>query len=415
MKLLAPWSQATCPFCFHQFHLSEVSWRMTGDTAPRAEDRRVGNFLSMPPPKLGSVLTAEQRGTWSRLVSRFLVSGPSEGRLRKICPECHMYLPNATAAGELSSEVIAIIGDRSSGKSNFFGVLLHTLEARYAREVGFTIYDQETFSASQLKPISSRKLYKDRYASSLFDPDNPKAVGQNLSAAQDRSLRVPLIYRINFPRRWSDWVRHPFGSVRPMDLVIFDTAGEDLRDAENLEKFCQFILRATGIIFIIDPFEFAELRAKIPPKVRDGLPKPVDADPLAIVSLVANQFETYGRIRAGQKITVPTAFAFSKSDLLKYVVHPTSPILRDSRHAGGFAARDALRVSEEVESCALSHDSRPIVELANERFKTRQFFAFSALGQLPSAQLRIKRPAPLRVADPLLWLLWQRGFIPAVD
>ena len=71
----------------------------------------------------------------------------------------------------------------------------------YADEVGFTIYDQETFSVREMRQISSKRLYRERYGTRLFGSARRMAIDQNRSAAQDRDLRIPLIYRLAFPRR----------------------------------------------------------------------------------------------------------------------------------------------------------------------------------------------------------------------
>jgi hypothetical protein len=345
-------------------------------------------------------------------IQRLFVPDDWKDGTKKICPNCHMLLPHATASGQLASETVAIIGAKSSGKSNFFGVLLHELEHRYANEVGFTIYDQDTFSLYEMKQISSKKLYRRRYGSRLFEASHRMAIDQNKSAAQDSELRIPLIYRLEFPRRWWQRLLAPFARVRAMDLVIFDAAGEDVEDPVALEQFCKYILHAAGIIFIIDPFQYAGIRNQLRPEILRRIEKqPVDA--AEVVSRVINLFESRRGMFPGQKIPVPAAFVFSKSDLLKTLVHGTSRIIRDSRHDGGFNLAECRRRSDEVIECIREWDSPQLVDLAERKFQTFSFFAVSALGQLPRASMEIDPVAPLNVADPLLWLLWQRGYIPA--
>ena len=120
-------------------------------------------------------------------------------------------------------------------------------------------------------------------------------------------------------------------------------------------------------------------------------------------------------MRIGQQIPVPAAFAFSKSDALKGLVHPTSTILRDSRHECGFNLADCERVSEEVMECVKEWDGPRLVDLVRTQFRTSCFFALSALGQSPKETLEIDPVAPLRVADPLLWLLWKLGYLPVTN
>lgn len=414
MSLVAPWSKASCPFCFERFHLSEAPRRITAPTGSKEQDEKLGKFLSLPKdPEMGQVQRSTTDGFLQRAFGRLLVADDWKSGAKKICPHCHMFLPHATASGQLSSETVAIIGARSSGKSNYFGVLLHELEHRYANEVGFTIYDQETFSIREMRQISSKKLYRDRYGSRLFEAGRRMAIDQNRTAAQDRDLRIPLIYRLEFPRpAWRRLIL-PFSRVRAMDLVIFDAAGEDIEDPVTLDQFCHYILNAAGIIFIIDPFQYAGIRSQLKPDLLRRVPKQA-VDAAEVVSRVINLFESRRGLRPGQMIPIPAAFVFSKSDLLRGLVHKTSRILRDSRHEGGFNIADCRRLSEEVVECVREWDSPQLVDLADRKFRSYSFFAVSALGQLPKDSLEIDRVSPLNVADPLLWLLWKRGYIPAL-
>jgi hypothetical protein len=138
----------------------------------------------------------------------------------------------------------------------------------------------------------------------------------------------------------------------------------------------------------------------------------IEEEPTEIVSRVVQLFEKRGRLKVGGRIPVPVAFAFSKSDALKDIIHPSSMILRDTRHEEGFNAADCERLSEEVMECVREWHGGQLLEQAREKFKSCCFFAMSALGQLPGTDLRINRVAPLRIADPLLWLLWKRGYLP---
>ncbi|MCG8584877.1 MAG: hypothetical protein MI757_09220 [Pirellulales bacterium] len=240
------------------------------------------------------------------------------------------------------------------------------------------------------------------------------AIDQNRSAAQDRDLRIPLIYRLEFPKRLIHYFKRPFVSSVAMDFVIFDAAGEDMEDPIAIEQFCQYILAATGIIFMVDAAQLPGIRNRLPEALANQMPA-AQVESSEVVSRVINLFETRGRVRVGTKIKVPVAFALSKSDILKDVVHPGSRVLRDSRHIDGFDVVDCERVSEEVREFIKEWDSSHLLTLADSKFERSSFFAMSALGQSPNEELRIGRVSPIRAADPLLWILWQNGFIPAAE
>jgi len=409
MGFFPPWRRVVCPFCFKRFHLSRCPQRHILPSSPTEPDTSIGTFLSIAAPEMGIVRPRIAKNPFYSLYRLFFSDGDWQGNARSVCPYCHMLLPNAMASGQLAGDVIAIIGARSSGKSNYFGVLLRALESRYADEVGFTIYDQETFSIREMRPVSSKRLYRERYGR-LFDAVSRMAIDQNQSAAQDRDLRIPLIYRLEFPRRLRHYLTHPLSRRVPMDFVIFDAAGEDMEDPIAIEQFCRFILAAAGIIFIVDPLQFPGIRQRLSNSLLKRCPL-LQVQPTEVVSRVINLFESRGSLKAGRKIKVPVAFTFSKSDVLKDLVHRSSPILRDSRHQHGFDEEGCRRLSEEVAECVREWDGPQLVNLARDKFHTASFFAMSALGQMPDENLAIEAVSPLRIADPLLWLLWQRGYI----
>jgi hypothetical protein len=411
-ELVPPWRTATCPYCFEAFHLAQAP-RRSLSASPLAPDPAVARFLGTQTAELGKVIEPPGGPWWRRLLSRVLVRTHYEDDTRLICPSCHMFLPHMIAAGELDSEGIAIIGARDSGKSNFFGVLLHDLEHRFSGEVGFTMFAQDTFSKREMRPVSSTRLYRERYGARLFDAREPRAIDQTLSAAAAVSdVRIPLIYRLQFPKRIWHYVTRPLDQVCALDLAIFDTAGEDMNDEQTVAHLYRFILRAAGIIFLIDPFQYPEVRSRLPSAVQQQL-KPIETQPSDIIALVRNLFEGRGLVRAAQKLPVPVAVTLSKCDLLQGLVYPGSALLRDSDHKGGFDRDSCGQVSQEATEYLKLWGLGRLLDQVAGLASNYSFFAVSALGSLPDKNLRIRSVSPRRVADPLLWLLWQRGYLPA--
>ena len=423
MALVAPWTKALCPFCFETFHLSDAPRRRTSGAKER--DEFVGRFLSspgneVPPPEMHKIEPPpSQGGFMRRLYHSFFVPDDWNGEVKKVCPNCHLFLPHATACEMLGSEIIAIIGDRGSGKSNYFGVLLRELENRYAAEVGFTMYDQETFFVREMRSIHSAGLYARRYAP-LYDRIGPRmAIVQTASSKSggNEDLRIPLIYRLEFSPRMIDYVLRPFSPRRALDLVIFDAAGEDMRDDDPdiLDRFYRYIAAASGIIFLIDPIQCDGIRKQLDPDLQRRFP-PETIDQAEIVARVINLFQRRRGLKPGQSLQVPIAFAFTKADLLLNLVDPSSRLRRSDRHEGGFDESECHELSEEMAAYLQRWGSKRLLQLAQEKVRVSAFFALSALGQTPEDRtLRLQREVePHRVADPLLWLLRQRGYIPAL-
>jgi hypothetical protein len=409
MRLISPLSKATCPFCFERFHPRQAPLRSIDPKGKLFPDKHVQDFLSLNDAPSMGVVHPPPGG----LLSWFLVDSVRHSHLRKICPTCHMMLPHRLANGELTSEVFAIIGEANSGKSNYFGVLLKALERRYMTEVGFTFLEQETFLIDELRPISTRRLCSIRYWDQLYGERGPHAVSQTQSATTNTDLRIPLIYRLQFPRRPNHRFSHPFSKTVSVDLVIFDAAGEDMHDETMLGQFYRFIARATGILFLIDPTQYPGIRSKMDPALRNRLPAlDLGHDPSGVITRVANLIQERSGRPAGQKISAPVAVALSKSDLLSGLLYKGSPILKDSLHQGGFDVDDFRQLDAEVRQRVIDWDSPARVTIAESLFADTGFFAVSALGSLPDrTTMEIPSLSPCRVADPLLWLLWKHGYL----
>lgn len=416
MPWLNPLGNAICLYCFERFHLSRAPLRDISPKAVGQEDEVLANFFGIPPRTMGPVHPAPTGSSfWSRLGRRFYIP-PEQPDERRICPHCHIFLPNKVANGELTSEMVAIVGARSSGKSNYFGVLIKLLQKRYANEVGFDILDVDTYIPAQGQ-VSSNKLYQERYGQHLFGID-PKAVGQTFPVetvkGTSQDPRIPLIYMLRFSKQLHQFFTAPFKHKIPIYLAFYDACGEEMLDKAVMEQFYRFIRRATGIIFLIDPFQYPGLYRQLPAEVQKQIPL-IGTEPADVVDIVVRLFHERERVRADSKIAVPVAFVLTKSDLLKHIdkaIHPGSPIARDSHHTGGFDAPDSQELSREVMQCIANWESSELVDKAKSFFHDYSFFAMSALGGQPDdGTNRLKTLSPLRVIDPLVWLLWRRGYL----
>jgi hypothetical protein len=413
MPLVAPWSKVTCPYCFEQFHLSKTPRRLVGPGISSAPDEAIKRYFGMDDaPLLGEVKEPRKPAKWS---DRFFVPREAMNE-RRICPHDHIFLPDKIASGETSGEYIAVIGARDSGKSNYFGVLMNALRRKYMEQLSFEVMDADTYGPTGR--LSTADLYRERYWQYLFDPAKPpEAVPQTqpVREAAVRTIydpRIPLIYMFRFQKRYWHHFTRPLAHRIPVYFMIYDAAGEGMTNAESLH-FCKFIRRATGIIFMIDPFDYPGLRAQLPENVQKRL-RPPAPRPSEIVDRVINEYWGEGR-SAARRIDIPVAFALTKSDLFgetKDVLYPGSQILRDSSHHGGFDRAGCEDLHREIVECIKRWESAELIIKA-QGFTTHRFFALSALGSAPNADKKLEKViTPRRIADPLLWLFWLRGYIP---
>lgn len=418
MPLVSPFHKATCPFCFRTFHISEAPCRVTSPSTQSQPDEHIAKFLQIPPPDLDPV-EKPPRGFWRRLGRRFFIPKIKDEELetrRRICPYCHLPLPPAMANGQLASHTIAIVGSRSSGKSNFFGVLIRALEERYKREVDFGMFGQETFSVEYLDRISSEVLFMRRYGS-LFSERDRRAVPASAAAAQNPDIRIPLIYRLELKKRPLDYLLHPLSQSHPVDLVVFDVAGEDVVNLSAMQQFWRYVLRAAGIMFLIDPFGYESIRDKLPSDVYERIAKEQDeinVPPAHAVSATLNHFAQAGRLGPGRKLKIPAAFVLTKCDMLEGILPKNSEIFRDPVHRSGFNVNDCHQASNAVAHVLTENGCDGLLATAETSFATQSFFGVSALGALPDEELRLKDLQPRRVADPLFWILWKLGRLRAM-
>jgi hypothetical protein len=386
---------------------------MVGPGAPTEPDTKIQTYFGMGgAPVLGKIAEPPKPLPWWR---HFYV--PLAGRdERLVCPKDHIFLPENVANGQAAGEVIAVIGARASGKSNFFGVLLNSLRRQHVQHLKFDLIDADTYGPGG--KLTTADLYNERYWKYLFDPNRPTVVpqtdrvkGQAVRAAEDP--RIPLIYMFRFHKRSWHYVSRPFAHRIPVYFMIYDAAGEDMTNPDALDHFYKFIRRATGIIFLIDPFDYPGLRSQLQDDVRKQL-KPPQVSPVQVVDEVIKLYHREG-VRVSGRINTPVAFALTKSDLFaktRGLLDKNSALLRDSSHPGGFDRGGCEELHREVVECIRQWDSAELVEKARNNFSHFQFFALSALGSQPKGSELIQSITPKRIADPLLWLLWIRGYIP---
>jgi len=116
-------------------------------------------------------------------------------------------------------------------------------------------------------------------------------------------------------------------------------------------------------------------------------------------------------------VSTPIAVAVTKTDMLRSLLDPHSPLLRNAPHTGGrFDEDERLAVHEEIRSLTEEWDSGALVRQLELDFAELSLFGLSALGAPPPAEAPAdvpkSGPQPVRVEDPLLWLLARRGLLP---
>ncbi len=408
MPLTHPFSKVLCPFCFEYFHLGQAPVRIAS-SSELVNDDVVQNFLHLPAGAQALMPPVEEpTGFFNKALRYFYYPSLRSGQVvrYRICPKCHMKLPIQLANNKMTSNIIAVTGYRDSGKSNFFGVLINELKNRYSQEVGLNLITQETFSVNEMRSVFSDQLYTERYGADLLG-DNPQVVRATLSAQTNIDIRIPLIYRLNLTRfTKKQRMLNPFAKLRPIDLVFFDAAGEDMSSPEALAQYCRYISRAAGIIALIDPLSYPEIRSEITMNYNSTSYQNRPYDTMGVLTQTIESSDSHA---VTQKIKTPLAVTISKFDLLRNIDSLNPFVFEDHVHSSGFDAIAADNASNAIRDFLVSKRIYSITSVVENNFKTYKYFGMSALGRSPRPDRSLSSIEPINIADSLFWILNQLG------
>ncbi|MDV7224080.1 TRAFAC clade GTPase domain-containing protein [Streptomyces prunicolor] len=313
----------------------------------------------------------------------------------RVCASCHSDLPSDYC--DQDSRIIALVGAKASGKSTYVSVLVNELNQRVGQA-----YHASLAAMGQATQQRDKEMAEDLYERlRLPDATRPAALGFN----------DPLLYRLSVPRRGR------LGSgTRHTTLVFFDAAGEDLAGAEAMDRYTRYLSAADGIVLLVDPLQLGSVRDRLP--LQDGPPLPmVETSPQQIAADLAAQLRAHGKRGSRGRVSTPIAVAVTKTDMLKPLLDAHSPVLRNAPHPEGtYDEDDRLAVHEEIRSLMADWDSGALMRQLELDFDQLSMFGLSALGAPPPADAPAdvpkSGPQPVRVEDPLLWLLALRGVLP---
>lgn len=314
-----------------------------------------------------------------------LVTG--ERCTRRVCCHCHNPLPNLY--GKNPVRFISVVGISNAGKTVYLSQLIGNM-ADYMSKVGL--------GASQMGTSTQ-----------IFMENNKVKEGVPLPGSTPaESFQQPLFYQLSDGRQVET-------------LVIYDVAGEVFVDAALVQHFAPFVQHSDGVILIIDPMQFSSNGAGITDKPTAVLDK--------IHSLIP-------RKKGSVLCEVPMAVCISKSDLpeLREMFARAIPdaSLIDNLQTDVVGVKGANKKNLPVFNwdgyAEIYKDLDAFVEEVNPGLSSTlgtnythySYFAFSALGCAVEAQTDkrgnefqapVQDVRPRRVEEPLMWLLWQLGFI----
>jgi hypothetical protein len=377
----------TCMYCFEHYALSSTPFRCTSPPA----------ICVWEPDTVLDKAWGENKPV-GRVVAgkRFALSARcpqcTHETRKRLCPHCHMGLPQTT--GECRNLIFAVIGAKASGKSHYIAVLIDQFRRRIGPDLDML-----------LEPLTdgTMKRYRDDFYTPVFSQG--VTIAPTRAAADDRRVQLPLVYALSLSGRG---ITGRTKIHKTVSIVFFDTAGEDLNDADVMSTVNKYIYRANGIILLLDPLQLEAVRGRLGGSI--VLPE-VNTETADIVTRTTNLILAGRKLRANAMIPTPLAVAFSKFDAVEPLVDPQFQLRATSSHHGGFDAGDFAAVNGEMESLLAEWNGDVLLHQVRARFSRYGFFGLSALGCNPEGTRKIPNVLPRRVEDPFLWLLHEHGLL----
>ncbi|WP_233358782.1 GTPase [Thermomonospora amylolytica] len=396
--------EVCCPYCFERVPRRRIAFRCMGRAGrgqgcdPVLDEELAAYTGSAAGASLPPVFEAPGRGGRADC--------PRCGRTtgRRVCPHCHNPLPPAYC--ESPGRIVALVGAKNAGKSTYIAVLLHELMNRVGTELDASLVACDDRTIDRYKRDFARPLY-----------DEHRLLPTTASAAT--APREPLVYLLTRtrPARRAGrrlGARLPLGRERTesLALVLFDTAGEDLRSRDVRDLHLRYLEAADAIVFLVDPLELPGARAM----VRDEAPPPPrtdpDSEPINVIARVTEALRQRRGLRPGERLPVPVAVALTKIDALLPAPAGQSPLHRSRPSRGTLDLDDREAVDAQVRGLLHDWEAGQLDVYLRQQYAEYALFGVSALGGMPSrGRVGAGGVRPHRVEDPLLWLLYRFGML----
>lgn len=381
MTLVNPFRKTLCPYCFERFALA---------------DCEIVASISNGSINAGDVLEARPQG-WRRTLQRVWVKPLTGKRYAQYlacrrCPHCSKLLPRNIEY--MDNQIIGMVGGTFASKSHYIASLIKQIEREGVLD---------GFGCTVFRPISDE--VSNKYVNDYYAPvyQRQEQISPNQPTRPDELIE-PLIYVLVF-RRKRAWPR-----LKRVNLILFDTAGEDMKDMKKVAQVSRYILNASGLIFLVDPLTIPGIQQQIPFHLRQAITGP---EGFRVLASIIEVLQTHHNVLPGSPLNLPIAIALAKSDLLRYVGEGlgSEPIfLTRPNYADGYQALNLPTINEEVRELIRRYDGTALLKDSAD-FAKANFCAVSATGCSQDQNGKFPLVQPTRCADPLIWLLVQLGVI----
>lgn len=318
---------------------------------------------------------------------------------QRLCPFCHNELiPNA---GLYDMNIIAMYGDTNVGKTVYLNVLRAVLEANSSLNGNI----EAAFAASVYLEGNDEEIERHN-----ADYDALLEMKKLPEATKSGEVVKPKI--LCYKYKTADKPNEIKGNL----LIFRDIPGEDIRKKEKLKKYKFYLKNSDALIVLLDATKFSRI-SNLYQQQRDNAHRTLTvADALGkLSSMVAS-------IRGDKRIKIPTAVVLAKADVFgdltgkKKELFEKINIENSNNLHKGFVDREKIKeIDRLVKEMLRELEETTIIDNVNASFSKSRFFAVSALGETPKrkgSEQYVDYITPMRVAEPLYWILSELNFIP---
>ncbi|OBR62607.1 hypothetical protein A7K91_03085 [Paenibacillus oryzae] len=402
VKEKPPFYPIVCPYCFSKFQPDEVVFRATHhrdddqDYALQEDEllnRYREKFNLSPIDEIEAVIypahIPDENLIYSENVLVALTDNHGMLTRKRLCPHCHNELP--LPSGKVPSNIISIVGASASGKSVYMASLIHTLQQTTA----------SNFSAACM-PLNAEisRRFRQNYEEPIFER------GMMISTTLRDVVQEPFIFQFRFKDE----------TIPPLTLVFFDVAGEGMVDDAYLDIYASHIKNSAGILFMVDPMQIKTIRDRLLVRFGDRqeeFPSQYDEPREIVISL----FQNFIGHEEKSATDIPTAVVITKSDMLQHLkeedgeyIRPNSNVFKNVVHQRSLDLDEFNNINGEVTRFIEKVD-RPFKDALDVYFRDTAYFAVSALGANPVNKQITGVVNPIRVDEPLIWLLYKLQYI----
>jgi Double-GTPase 2 len=292
----------------------------------------------------------------------------------RACTSCGEALPNDIDSRTIHT--IAVVGTNGASKTHFLTALLHEAATNQAlKPLGCTEFSPDESTAQRFQDDYFRPLFKDRL---LHQPTQ--------RVDMEGIVRRPLRFRVTFET-----------VDKPILLLFHDVSGESLVNTKERARHLSFLRRATGIIFLVDPWWFPRVSEHLESQYGFGSDHGSNQAHLleALINDAGPNFEN-----------IPLSIAVSKADLLRDVLQKQMAFEKPTPKDRETWINQLEEIDKEVQELLTNEFPVPDLMAAAERAGNPTFHAVAPLGSQPDNSFgTVGSIQPMRCLDPLVSIL----------